>query len=88
MKFDQSELDKIKSLQDRYQESLIVFGRLNIDRLNLEESIKMLSEAESRAKEDFFKLQKEESDLVDSLSSKYGNGVLSLKDGTFSPDSK
>ena len=88
VKFDQSELDKIKSLQDKYQELVVMFGRLNIDKILLDRSMKMFAEAEERAKQEFANMQKDESALMESLSAKYGNGVLSLKDGTFTPDNK
>jgi hypothetical protein len=84
-KFSEEDINAIKSLQSKYQEKLIYFGQLTLERLSIEQSIKSLNESENTAKIEYLALQKEEEALIDSLSSKYGDGTLNLKDGTFSP---
>ena len=87
-KFSNEDIEAIKQLQDKYQEKFIQFGQLSIERFSIEESIKNLDKSETTLKEDFLKLQEEESKLIESLGVKYGDGVLSLKDGTFTSSSK
>jgi hypothetical protein len=87
-KFSEEELLAIKDLQLKYQEKLIFFGQLNLERMSIDQSIKNLNESEEKAKAEYLELQKEEEKLLDSLSAKYGDGTLNLKDGTFSPSSK
>lgn len=84
-KFSEEDINSIKSLQSKYQEKLIFFGQLTLERLSIEQSIKNLAEVENKAKSEYLELQKEEESLIESLSSKYGDGVLNLKDGTFTP---
>ena len=88
IKFSAEEIDSIKSLQSRYQDSLIKFGQLNLERFAIEEAIKNQSKLEQEAKEEYLKLQTDESKLIESLGTKYGDGTLSLKDGTFTPVTK
>lgn len=84
-KFSEADIDSIKSLQSKYQEKLIFFGQLTLERLSIEQSIKNLNDVENKAKTEYLELQKEEESLIESLSSKYGDGTLNLKDGTFTP---
>jgi len=84
-KFSEKDIEAIKDLQSKYQEKLIYFGQLTLERLSIEQSIKNLNEAENTAKTEYLALQKEEEALIESLSSKYGDGTLNLKDGTFLP---
>jgi hypothetical protein len=87
-KFTDLEMSSIQSIQQKYQEKLVQFGQLNISRISIESSIKELNAVEIRLKEEFLELQKEEQSLISELSSKYGNGQLNLKDGTFTPSNK
>ena len=85
IKFTNEEMDSIRKLQQSYQEKVIVFGQLNIERMAIERSIKELNEAENKLREEYLQLQTDETKLLSDLSSKYGDGNLSLKDGTFTP---
>jgi hypothetical protein len=87
-RFTDEEILSIKTLQQKYQDKLILFGQLNLERLAIEKAIKDLSEAETTARKEYADLQSEEEVLLESLSSKYGNGSLNLKDGTFTPIAK
>ena len=85
IKFTNEEMESIKKLQQAYQEKVIVFGQLNIERISIEHAIKELNEAENKLREEYLQLQTDETKLLSDLSSKYGDGNLSLKDGTFTP---
>ena len=87
-KFSEEDIEAIKQLQTKYQEKFIQFGQLSIERFAVEESIKSLDKMEISLKEEYLKLQADESKLIESLGAKYGDGVLSLKDGTFTSSSK
>lgn len=88
IKFTDEELRAIKTLQESYQEKLIMFGQLNIERISIEQAIKSINESENKLREEYLKLQEDESKLLSDLSTKYGDGTLSLKDGTFTPQNK
>ena len=87
-KFSEEDIEAIKQLQSKYQEKFVQFGQLSIERFSVEETIKSLDKTEILLKEEYLKLQEEESKLIEGLGVKYGDGVLSLKDGTFTSSSK
>lgn len=88
IKFTDEEMESIKKLQQLYQEKLIMFGQINIERISIEEAIKSINESENKLREEYSQLQKDETKLISELSAKYGDGTLSLKDGTFTPQNK
>jgi hypothetical protein len=61
---------------------------LYLDKLSLDEKFKQLTEAEASLKNNFLEIQKEEETWLNSITAKYGEGSLSLKDGTFIPTKK
>lgn len=87
-KFSEDDINSIKTLQSKYQEKILYFGQLTLERLSIEQAIKNLNEEENKAKLEYLELQKEEEVLIETLSSKYGDGSLNLKDGTFTPSVK
>ena len=87
-KFSDEDIEAIKQLQSKYQEKFVQFGQLSIERFSVEEAIKSLDKTEIQLKEEYLRLQEDESKLIESLGAKYGDGVLSLKDGTFTSSSK
>lgn len=88
VKFTQEELDGLAKLQAKYQEKTFMFGQLYLDKLSLDERQKQIAEAESNLKNEFLAVQKEEEVWLNNITSKYGEGSLSLKDGTFIPSKK
>lgn len=88
IKFTQEELDSLTRIQSKYQENTFKFGQLYLDKLSLDEKFKQLTELESSLKNSFVETQKEEESWLNSITAKYGEGSLSLKDGTFIPSKK
>ena len=83
IKFTQEELDNLGKIQSKYQENTFQFGQLYLDKLSLDEKFKQLTESEASLKNNFLEIQKEEETWLNSITAKYGEGSLSLKDGTF-----
>lgn len=88
IKFTQEELEGLSKIQAKYQENTFRFGQLYLDKLSLDERFKQLTESESSLKNNFLEIQKEEETWLSSITAKYGEGSLSLKDGTFIPAKK
>jgi hypothetical protein len=88
IKLTPQELDDLKTIQSTYQEKTYSFGQLYIEKLNLAERQKEIEKIESQLKQDLVDNQKKEQAWMDSISVKYGEGNLSLKDGTFTPVTK
>lgn len=86
VKFTENELNNIKSLGAKFQETVFNLGQLYIERLNLENAFKELADKEKHLQEEYLNLQKEEQNILNNITAKYGNGVLNIKDGTFTPN--
>jgi len=82
-KLTESEMSSIKKIQEDLQDIIFKFGQITMERLSVEESLKEIKELESKTKQEYIEIQKRESALMDELVNKYGDGKLSLKDGTF-----
>lgn len=88
IKFTQQELDSLKSIQLSFQENIMSFGQLYLDKMALDEKIKELSQFESNLRTKYEKIQKDEDEWLNAITTKYGEGSLNLKDGTFIPNPK
>jgi hypothetical protein len=85
IKFTEEEMQEIAQLQSKFQERIFGLGQIEVDQLSLEESKKTLDERKLTIVNDLKDLRTEENGIVNKLASKYGNGSLSLRDGTFTP---
>ena len=85
IKLQDEELQQLQAIQQQYQEKVFQFGQLYLERINLDSQIKVLADSETKAKEAFAGVQKLEQDWMNQIAAKYGDGNLSLKDGTFTP---
>ena len=84
-KFDDKELESLKELQEGYLSAQSQFGQIAIARMNLRKQADELAVVEEEAQKRFVELQKQERDLVDELTKKYGEGSLDPKTGEFTP---
>ena len=87
IKFTEQEVAEIRMLQGKYQQRIIEFGNFKMERMHLLKLVKDLEDRETTAEEDFANLQKMETELLEKLTKKYGEGQLNLEDGTFIPTS-
>jgi len=88
IKFTDTEMQSIVKLQTDYQQHLITLGQLELEKIDLEQQLDQNKIQRSQVLENWKQSQKEEESIINSLSQKYGDGSLNLKDGTFKPISK
>ena len=88
IKFTEPEMQSIAKLQSDYQQYIYILGQIDLEKTDLEQQLEDLKNKRSEVFESWKKTQKEESDLISSLSQKYGDGSLNIKDGTFKPIKK
>lgn len=88
IKFTEQEMQSIAKLQSDYQQYIYILGQIDLEKTDLEQQIQELQNKRNEVFENWKKVQKEESDLINSLSQKYGDGSLNIKDGTFKPLAK
>lgn len=82
-KFTEEELKETQNLQSKFQENIVLFGQIYIEKLEIESKIADITEVEKKAREDYVKLLKDNQTFSETLFQKYGEGKLNLKDGTF-----
>lgn len=85
VKFTDVELQAIAKLQTDYQQNIYLLGQIDLEKTDLEQQLQELQTKRTEIFENWKKTQQEESNLLNSLSQKYGDGSLNLKDGTFKP---
>jgi len=83
-KISDAELAEIKMLQGKFQEMIIKFGNLGIEKMELDRMVSEFVAKEKSLKEEWINLQKLEQDLMDKVVKKYGEGNLNIADGIFS----
>ena len=84
-KFDDEDLKKLKELQSNYINVQTQFGQLHMAKLNVKKQFDDLSRLEEEARVKFEELQKGETELIETLTSKYGKGTLDPSTGEFTP---
>lgn len=77
-KLSDQEVKQIKVVQDNRQKVINELGQIKLAELNLE---KRLENAETTLEE----LQQQENELAKYMETKYGNGVIDMDTGEFTP---
>jgi chromosome segregation ATPase len=79
------ELKSIKDLQSKYNQTIFEIGVAEAQRLALQEQIEKLQSTKVELVNDLATIEKQESDLVTSLQTKYGNGAINPETGEITP---
>ena len=77
-KFTQEEINSLKSFQTRIEQVLAQLGRVHYSKIKL-------NEQENVLKGEIQKFEKEEQELAQTLTNKYGRGSLDIETGNFTP---
>jgi len=85
IKVTQEELQETLTLQNKFQNLIFEFGRLYIEKLQVEDAIKSITDRETKIQEEWKSLQTKENDIIQSFYKKYGDGSLDIKKGLFIP---
>ena len=85
IKFTEEEMDKIKEVQQEYQQKTAVFGQLSYQIFQLERQLETAAGAEVALKKEIIDLEQQERALVKELNDKYGAGTLDPQTGEFKP---
>lgn len=86
IKITTEEVKSTTDLQVEFQNAIVNFGNLYIEKLQVESMIKALTDKEAELQETWKKLQTKENDLIQGFYKKYGDGALDLKKGLFIPN--
>ena len=85
IKFTEEEMDRIKEVQQEYQQKTAVFGQLSFQIFQLERQLETAAGAEVALKKEIIDLEQQERALVKELNDKYGAGTLDPQTGEFKP---
>lgn len=88
IKMTDNELAEVRMLQEKFQEKVFQLGQLYLQKMQVESSIKAVTDQETKLRDDWTNLQKMENEMVEKLLQKYGEGALDLKAGLFLPEKK
>lgn len=88
IKFTEDELKDILSLQDSYRKTLLKFGEHQVRGYMLEEEINRMKKVEETLKQEYVDIQTRESELLKTITEKYGEGSLDISTGEFIPTQK
>tara|TARA_R110002020_G_C16250411_1_gene769767 strand:+ start:1090 stop:1371 length:282 start_codon:yes stop_codon:yes gene_type:complete len=87
-KFTEEEMKKLRGIQQSYFEIQNSFGKVKIARMNLENQMNDLVKFEDSLMEKFTSNREDETNFVDEITKKYGDGNLNLETGTFTPSNE
>ena len=77
-KFTSEEINSLKSFQSRMEQVVTSLGRVKYSKIKLDEQ-------ENALKGEIKKIEKEEQELAQTLTNKYGRGSLDIETGNFTP---
>ena len=84
-KLTTEELKSIKGLQSKYNQTIFEIGVAEAQRIALQEQVEKLQSTKVELVNDLATIEKQESDLVASLQTKYGNGAINPETGEITP---
>ena len=84
-KLDKEHLDEITKLRTDYSNNALELGNLAIELALQEQRIEMLKNEQTRCINAFYDLRKQESELLDKMRERYGEGEINIQSGTFTP---
>jgi chromosome segregation ATPase len=79
------ELQSIKDLQSKYNQTIFEIGVAEAQRIALQEQVEKLQSNKVALVNDLATIEKQESDLVTSLQTKYGSGAINPETGEITP---
>jgi allophanate hydrolase subunit 1 len=85
VKFSDDELQALQELQNTYASISTQFGQLKVSKMNLLRQLDSLEQSEETLENAWEDNRKKETELVQSLTEKYGPGSLNPQTGEYTP---
>ena len=83
IKMTDNEIAEVKMLQEKFQQKIFQLGQWYLQNMDAKARTKAVNEQAIRLEDEWNGLQKMETELIDKLLTKYGEGSLDLQSGTF-----
>jgi hypothetical protein len=84
-KLDKEHLESITQLRNNFAQNTQLLGTVSIEEYVLESKLDIVKSQKSQLLNQFTRLQERESELLDLLKDRYGDGSVNIEDGTFTP---
>jgi hypothetical protein len=82
-KLDKDHLDAIQDLRERFAQNANWIGNVSIERTLITRQVEQIENQYVELMNQFDQLRKEESELLDTLKERYGEGQINIQAGTF-----
>ena len=83
IKMTDNEIAEVKMLQEKFQQKIFQMGQWYLQNMDAKARTKAVNEQAIKLEDEWNGLQKMETELIDKLLTKYGEGSLDLQSGTF-----
>ena len=84
-KLDKEHVEAIAELRANFRKNSNILGALAIDEHLMTSQLEQLKQVREEKLAEFENLRKQETELVETLKEKYGEGEINIVDGTFTP---
>ena len=85
-KLDKEHLDQIQKLREQFSQITSTIGSITIEEIVLKRQLDKLQQEQERFLNQLDALQTQESELIEKMRERYGEGQINVADGTFTPD--
>lgn len=85
-KLDKEHLDAINSIRTRFAELTNSIGNITIEEIILQRQLQNLQAERERYVDQISEMQQQETELVEKMRERYGEGQINVAEGTFTPD--
>jgi hypothetical protein len=82
-KLDKEHLEEIQTLRDAFTKNSTILGNLTIEQHVIEQQLEQVKQEKENLLNAFAQLQQQESELIDKMRERYGDGQINIADGTF-----
>jgi hypothetical protein len=82
-KLDKEHLEEIQTLRDAFAKNSSILGNLTIEQHVIEQQLEQLKYEKEKLLNEFTQLREQESELIEKMRARYGDGQINIADGTF-----
>ena len=84
-KLDKEHLEEITMLRESFTQNSNLLGTIETELMLMQDRIKELEQEKQKQYTQFLQLRKQETELVQTMRERYGDGQINIEDGTFTP---
>jgi di/tripeptidase len=86
-KLDKEHVEQITTLRESFSQNSIAIGTIETELMLMQARTKELQAEKEKYYAQFTELRQQESDLIETMRERYGDGQINLEDGTFTETS-